>query len=201
MIQKFFTFVLSLIGIASALTYEHVDFRPEISTELSTVLSSSPNPDNPDNNYCPCDKRTGIITHGDGHKSKCPCTDGECGCSNKGSDVIEAPVETITEPCSECGRSCDCLSKARLQIPTPSATAIEAVIREQPLEPMTIPVPLIITEEPKTQESVQSTEIITVEECVDGSCTTTTTYSGPVYSNGPTYRKGPLGIFWWRVRR
>lgn len=43
----------------------------------------------------------------------------------------------------------------------------------------------------RQEESVTVTE----EECLDGSCSTTQ-YSSP----GVSYRRGPLGIFRWRIR-
>ncbi|MHC4690833.1 MAG: hypothetical protein ACYS5F_14555 [Planctomycetota bacterium] len=85
--NKFIASILALLGLgAGGVSYEHLDFRPEISTQMSQVLLDGeitpPTPPN-DNEDCPCNKNTGIITHGDGHKSKCPCDNGECGCANK----------------------------------------------------------------------------------------------------------------------
>lgn len=97
--EKLISFIISILGLSGLATVtEFVNFRPEISTQMTKVILT--NADNPivvpipNNNDCPCDKRTGIITHGDGHTSRCPCENGECGCSNK----EEQPVEESPEP-------------------------------------------------------------------------------------------------------
>lgn len=94
---KLVAFILSIIGLGGILTTtEFVNFRPEISTQLTkTILNSNETPDispTPDNQDCPCNKRTGVITHGDGHQSKCPCENGECGCVNKSKEEPLMPL-------------------------------------------------------------------------------------------------------------
>lgn len=98
--DKLIAFILSILGIGGLLvTKEFVNFRPEISTQLTKVVTQNPdapvNPDDTDYKNCPCDKRSGMVTHGDGHKTKCTCTNGQCGCVNKST---EEPV-TTTEDC------------------------------------------------------------------------------------------------------
>lgn len=92
--------VLSLIGLGGLVSQqEFVNFRPEISTGLGEVIMSSdvtPTP-TPDSEDCPCNKSTGIITHGDGHTSKCPCENGECGCVNSSQE----PISSSTEDCAD----------------------------------------------------------------------------------------------------
>lgn len=101
--DKLVAFILSILGIGGLLvTKEFVNFRPEISTQITKVVTQNPdtpvNPDDTDYKNCPCDKKSGMITHGDGHKTKCTCTNGQCGCVNKSTEEpIEEP-ETIVPP-------------------------------------------------------------------------------------------------------
>lgn len=85
---KLVAFILSIVGLGGILTTtEFVNFRPEISTQLTKTILQNPSDNtptpSPNNSTCPCNKSTGIITHGDGHRSPCPCENGECGCVNK----------------------------------------------------------------------------------------------------------------------
>jgi len=98
--DRLIALILSILGIGGLLaTKEFVNFRPEISTQLTKVITQNPdtpvNPDDTDYKNCPCDKRSGMITHGDGHKTKCTCTNGQCGCVNKST---EEPIEPTVEP-------------------------------------------------------------------------------------------------------
>jgi len=98
--NKLIASILALLGLGvGSVSYEHLDFRPEISTKMTQTLLDGeiipPNPPN-DNEDCPCNKNTGIITHGDGHTSKCPCDDGECGCVNKQEPEPE-PEECVQQ--------------------------------------------------------------------------------------------------------
>ena len=88
--NKILLVIAGLLGMGAAIEKEHLDFRPEISTGITNVVLGGEDnipvvpPD--DNNDCPCNKNTGIITQGDGHQTKCPCDNGECGCVNKPSE-------------------------------------------------------------------------------------------------------------------
>ena len=85
--NKIILSIAILLGMGSTVDKEYLDFRPEISTGITNVVLGGEDdipvvpPD--DNNDCPCNKTTGIITQGDGHKTQCPCDNGECGCVNK----------------------------------------------------------------------------------------------------------------------
>ena len=86
--NKILLLILTLLGADVTVKKEHLDFRPEISTTIAKIVMGSDEipvipPDI--NNDCPCDKKTGIITQGDGHQTECPCSNGECGCINKPS--------------------------------------------------------------------------------------------------------------------
>ena len=86
--NKILLLILTLLGADATVKKEHLDFRPEISTTIAKIVMGSDEipvipPDI--NNDCPCDKKTGIITQGDGHQTECPCNNGECGCVNKPS--------------------------------------------------------------------------------------------------------------------
>jgi hypothetical protein len=88
--NKIILVIAGLLGMGAAIEKEHLDFRPEISTGITNVVLGGED-DIPvvppvDNNDCPCNKNTGIITQGDGHQTKCPCDNGECGCVNKPSE-------------------------------------------------------------------------------------------------------------------
>lgn len=88
MINKILLLIIALLGMGATVNKEHLDFRPEISTTITRIVMDEDEvpvipPDI--NNDCPCDKKTGIITQGDGHKTKCPCVNGECGCVNEPS--------------------------------------------------------------------------------------------------------------------
>ena len=99
--NKLVLLITGLLGAGATVNYEHLDFRPEISTDMAKIVMNGSevpvNPDNPDDE-CPCNKKTGIITHGDGHTSKCPCDNGECGCVNKTSALPELEPESEPEP-------------------------------------------------------------------------------------------------------
>lgn len=99
--DKLVAFILSILGIGGLLvTKEFVNFRPEISTQITKVVTQNPdtpvNPDDTDYKNCPCDKKSGMITHGDGHKTKCTCTNGQCGCVNKSTEEPETIVPPVT---------------------------------------------------------------------------------------------------------
>jgi hypothetical protein len=98
--NKLILLIAGLLGLGASVSYEHLDFRPEISTGITkTVMTGDETPVNPDEpvDECPCNKNTGIITHGDGHTSKCPCDNGECGCVNKPSE----PAPPEQEDCNQ----------------------------------------------------------------------------------------------------
>jgi len=88
--NKIILVIAGLLGMGATIEKEHLDFRPEISTGITNIVLGGEDdipvipPD--DNNDCPCNKNTGIITQGDGHQTKCPCDNGECGCVNKPSE-------------------------------------------------------------------------------------------------------------------
>ena len=53
-------------------------------------------PDNHNKKDCDC-KGTGFITHGDGHRTKCPCD--KCGCNTRGDEPVEQlKVEAEAKP-------------------------------------------------------------------------------------------------------
>lgn len=95
--NKIILVIAGLLGMGAAIEKEHLDFRPEISTGITNVVLGGEDdipvvpPD--DNNDCPCNKNTGIITQGDGHQTKCPCDNGECGCVNKPSEPAPPVVD------------------------------------------------------------------------------------------------------------
>lgn len=94
--NKIILVIAGLLGMGAAIEKEHLDFRPEISTGIAkTVTGGGDTPVIPpdDSNDCPCNKQTGIITHGDGHTSECPCDNGECGCVNKSSEPVPSVVD------------------------------------------------------------------------------------------------------------
>lgn len=100
--NKILLLIATFLGMGATVNEEHLDFRPEISTSIAKIVMSNDEipvipPDN--NNDCPCNKTTGIITQGDGHQTKCPCDNGECGCVNKPS--LPEPPEPEPEP-EEC---------------------------------------------------------------------------------------------------
>lgn len=113
---KLVAFILSIVGLGGILTTtEFVNFRPEISTQLTKTILQNPNDDtpapSPNNSTCPCNKSTGVITHGDGHKSPCPCENGECGCINKNKSddgslplTLDPSSDTITGTACEDGQ-------------------------------------------------------------------------------------------------
>ena len=105
--NKILLLILTLLGADATVNKEHLDFRPEISTAIAKIVMSSDEipvipPDI--NNDCPCDKKTGIITQGDGHQTQCPCNDGECGCVNKPS-LPEPPEPPEPEECDNSNSS------------------------------------------------------------------------------------------------
>ena len=95
--NKVILLIAGLLGLGASVSYEHLDFRPEISTGIAkTVMNGDESPVNPPDNPnsdCPCNKNTGIITQGDGHQTECPCTNGECGCVNKSLPDPPAPEQ------------------------------------------------------------------------------------------------------------
>ena len=95
--NKIILVIAGLLGMGAAIEKEHLDFRPEISTGITNVVlggeDSIPVVPPDDNNDCPCNKNTGIITQGDGHQTECPCTNGECGCVNKSLPDPPAPEQ------------------------------------------------------------------------------------------------------------
>lgn len=111
--DKLVAFILSILGIGGLLvTKEFVNFRPEISTQLTKVVTQNPdapvNPDDTDYKNCPCDKRSGMITHGDGHKTKCTCTNGQCGCVNKSTEEPVSEPMPAPEPVTPVTTTEDC---------------------------------------------------------------------------------------------
>lgn len=100
--------LMFLTGGALFAQQEFVNFRPEISTGITKAVMSEDtapiNPDDEDLSDCPCNKSTGMITHGDGHRSKCPCTSGECGCVNNSGEEpkeirdVPVPITVSEEP-------------------------------------------------------------------------------------------------------
>ena len=114
--NKIILLITGLLGIGASVSYEHLDFRPEISTGIAKVVIIGDEapvnpPDNP-NNDCPCNKNTGIITQGDGHQTECPCTNGECGCVNKS---LPDPPEPEQDDCVESPNKSSSSRKGLLQ--------------------------------------------------------------------------------------
>lgn len=62
-------------------------------SEYNNIIN--PKPDKPDNK-CACNG-SGYITHGDGHKTKCPCS-GECKCESKQTELILVPQPNTNSP-------------------------------------------------------------------------------------------------------
>lgn len=62
------------------------------------VNSEDQNNQDEETRKCECNG-TKQITHGDGHKTPCPCKEGECKCEKEFKDIINEPAveETKTE--------------------------------------------------------------------------------------------------------
>ena len=113
--NKILLLIATFLGMGATVNEEHLDFRPEISTSIAKIVMSNDEipvipPDN--NNDCPCNKTTGIITQGDGHQAVCPCTNGECGCVNKS---LPDPPEPEQDECVESPNKSSSSRKGLLQ--------------------------------------------------------------------------------------
>lgn len=87
-IMTILCFVLMIV------TTEAASIRVQIATELAMAIMQDVQvvtPDNPDVNKCPC-KGTKYITHGDGHRTPCPCGP-NCKCKKPQGDMGQEPVE------------------------------------------------------------------------------------------------------------
>ena len=87
--QKLILFIAVSLGLAGSVNEEHLDFRPEISTGIAKVVMDVQVPDNKPDEDALCDG-SGYITHGDGHKTKCP----GCKACNDNEDM---PLEDIED--------------------------------------------------------------------------------------------------------
>jgi hypothetical protein len=81
------------------------DYRDEIALDLAlvTIQANTPLP-TPTPDVCPQCGGTGWITHGDGHKTKCPCQD---GAEPQGILGIKDAAEAVKKTCEKTNRVID----------------------------------------------------------------------------------------------
>lgn len=105
--MRLLVFLLIIAIPFGSVTAENM--RVKIGTEMSySIMESTSTPDLPED--CPC-KGSKYITHGDGHRTPCPCGD-NCQCSKPQGDmgdVGDQLVKDLFEPKSLCNcENCDC---------------------------------------------------------------------------------------------
>ncbi len=85
--------LLLLIGAAVTLSWAvySINYRPYISTRMAQVLMS---PDIPDNEVTKLCDGSGWITHGDGHKTRCP---GCSACEGNEPDPVADKQKAVVE--------------------------------------------------------------------------------------------------------
>jgi len=106
--MRLLVFLLMIAIPFGSVTAENM--RVKIGTELALVIMSGSTDSDLDIEECPC-KGTKYITHGDGHRTPCPCGD-NCKCSKPQGDmgdVGDQIEKDLFEPKSLCNcENCDC---------------------------------------------------------------------------------------------
>lgn len=109
--------VLSLAGFAQARSH----WRGYIACGILTTHIDSPAPEpSPSPFKCAKCKDTGWITHGDGHKTRCPdCSGEEQAAIIVVPDIIQLPSdECTTGSCQQQSAACTTCTSGRCYVPT-----------------------------------------------------------------------------------